>query len=88
MFICVSIRDQFEFIMKDWVNDGLFAGGLGRTKDPILGNNTPEESKFVIPVEGGPPVTIKGFPQFVTTRGSAYCFLPSITALEHLSRLD
>ena len=87
MFICVSILDQFEFLMTQWVNDGKFAGGLGPTKDPILGNNQPEDSKFVIPAEGGSK-TVTGFSQFVTTRGSAYCFLPSITALKYMASLQ
>jgi deferrochelatase/peroxidase EfeB len=87
MFICVSLKDQFEFVMSEWVNDGLFAGGLGRTKCPMLGNNTPQESKFVIPVEGSAPHVIKGFSRFVTTRGSAYCFLPGIAALQFMAGL-
>lgn len=87
MFICVSIVDQFEFLMSEWVNDGIFAAGLGRTKDPILGNNQPEDSKFVIPAEGG-STAVTGFSQFVTTRGSAYCFLPSITALKYMASLQ
>lgn len=84
MFICVSIADQFEFIMTDWVNNGAFAGGLSGTKDPMIGNNTPEDSKFKIPAAGGPKI-VTGFSQFVTTRGSAYCFLPSITALKYMA---
>ncbi|WP_392475935.1 Dyp-type peroxidase [Nostoc sp. C110] len=87
MFICVSLLDQFEFIMTQWVNDGIFTAGLDRTKDPMIGNNTPEESKFVIPTEEGAK-TIKGFSQFVTTRGGAYCFLPSITALKYIASLQ
>lgn len=86
MFICVSFRDQFEFLMSEWVNDGIFAAGLGRTKDPMIGSNTPEDSKFVIPDPAGAK-TIAGFSRFVTTRGSAYCFLPSITALRYMALL-
>ncbi len=86
LFIGASLLDQFEFLMKHWANDGGFAG-VGKTKDPILGANNPEDSKFVIQVAGGNPVVLKGFSRFVKTRGSAYCFLPSITALKYLAVL-
>jgi hypothetical protein len=29
VFINVSLKDQFEFLMREWVNDGTFAPGLG-----------------------------------------------------------
>ncbi len=86
LFIGASLADQFEFIMKEWVNDGTFAARLGRTKDPLLGRNDPRDSKFVMPTEDG-PVEVTGFSQFVTTRGGAYCFLPSITALSYMTEL-
>jgi len=87
LFIGASLVDQFEFLMSEWVNDGIFAAGLGRTKDPILGSNDPADSRFVMPARDGPPAEITGFSQFVTTRGGAYCFLPSITALSYLAEL-
>lgn len=86
MFICASIRYQFEFLMTEWVNNGSFTPGLRGTKDPIIGDNTPDDSKFVIPALGGPKI-VNGFSRFVTTRGSAYCFLPSITALKYMANL-
>jgi hypothetical protein len=46
------------------------------------------QSIFEIPQPDGlPPLRITGFSSFVTTRASAYCFLPSITALKFISRL-
>jgi Dyp-type peroxidase family len=88
LFIGASLRDQFEFLMKHWANDGGFAGGLGQTKDPIIGDNSPADSKFLIPVEGSKkPVALRGFPRLVTTRGGAYCFLPSVTAIKYLAAL-
>ena len=85
VFIGVSLRDQFEFLMREWVNDGTFAPGLGSTRDPLTGDNDPSQSRFVIPTEDGVKV-VSGFSRFVTTRGSAYCFLPSLTALRYLSQ--
>ncbi len=85
VFIGVSLKDQFEFVMADWVNDGAFAPGLGATRDPVLGDNAAATSRFVIPVEGAAPVVLTGFSRFVRTRGAAYCFLPSVTALRYLA---
>jgi Dyp-type peroxidase family len=84
LFICVSLRDQFEFVMRKWLNDGSVAGGLGRTKDPLTGNNSPT-GEFTAPAT--PPVNVTSLPSFVTTRGGAYCFLPSMTALRYLAEL-
>jgi Dyp-type peroxidase family len=84
MFICVSLREQFEFVMSEWLNDGIFARGLGRTKDPLAGNNNPS-GEFTAP--GTPGVHLTGLSSFVTTRGGAYCFLPSMTALRYLAAL-
>lgn len=85
-FICVSLRDQFEFLMREWVNSGTFAAGLRGAKDPMVGDNVPESSRFVIPTAAGPQV-VAGFSRFVTTRGGAYCFLPGISALRHIANL-
>lgn len=85
LFINVSLKDQFEFIMSTWLNDGDFAG-INNTRDPLVGNNTPGDSRFLIPGQKGTQ-TVTGFPRFVITRGSIYCFLPSITALKYLANL-
>ncbi len=87
LFICVSLKDQFEFIMTDWVNDGAFAPGLGSARDPVIGANSSGASRFVVPVEGQSPVVMTGFSRFVRTRGGAYCFLPSVTGLRYLAAL-
>jgi deferrochelatase/peroxidase EfeB len=86
MFIGVSLHDQFEFLMADWANDGTFTAGLGRTKDPLLGAHTDGAGSFSIPRPEG-PVVLDGFSRFVTTRGGAYCFLPSISGIRYLAEL-
>ena len=83
MFICASLKEQFEFVMREWIDDGGFAG-LGRTRDPLTGNNDPPGE---LPLGGDPPRRLTGLPRFVTTRGGAYLFLPSMTALRYLARL-
>ncbi len=85
LFIGVSLKDQFEFIMQDWVNKGDFAPGISGTRDVSLGTNADADNRFVIPRAGERPIVVTGFPQFVTTRGAAYGFLPSITGIRHLA---
>jgi len=40
LFIGVSIKDQFEFLMSEWMNGGTFAPGIYGTTDPILGTSS------------------------------------------------
>lgn len=88
VFIGASLKNQFEFLMKHWANDGGFAGERKR-KDPILGDNSVTSSEFRIPMEAGKEtVVLKGFPRLVKTRGGAYCFVPSVTAIRYLSALS
>ena len=87
LFIVVSLKDQFEFLMTEWVNGSLFAPGLGGTKDPILGDNSGGTGRFVIPVRGAQPIVVTGFSRLVQTRGAAYGFLPSLSGLQYLASL-
>jgi deferrochelatase/peroxidase EfeB len=90
-FINSSIENQYEFVLKQWVNDSEFAGAVRlnpKAKDPMIGTQNPAESIFVIPqANGAPPIKITGFSSFVTTKAAAYCFLPSITAIKFISQL-
>jgi deferrochelatase/peroxidase EfeB len=88
LFIGVSIKDQFEFLMSEWINGGTFAPGIFGTSDPILGNSPPSQNSFTISRENAAPVVISQFPRLVTTRGSAYTFLPSLTALRFIANLS
>lgn len=86
MFIAAQLDVTFEFLMSQWVNNSIFVPGLPKaSKDPVLGNNDPATSVLEIPREGAQPLQITGFPSFVTTRGSAYCFLPSLTAMRYIA---
>jgi deferrochelatase/peroxidase EfeB len=88
LFIGVSLKDQFEFLMSDWSNKGSFAPGLRNTKDPVIGNNSASGGTFLIPMENQKhPIELTGLSRFVTCRGAAYCFLPSATALRYISAL-
>ncbi|MDQ1568040.1 MAG: hypothetical protein QOF96_2920 [Actinomycetota bacterium] len=86
-FICASLAAQFEAIQYDWMNLGLHDPRVSGTNDVLTGANDPATSRFEIPVEGADPIVLSGFPRFVTTRGGAYTFLPSLTALRWIAAL-
>jgi len=87
LFICVSLEDQFEFLITNWMNRGGFRPELpSQAKDPIAGGGTIQGMPFQIPAPNG-TVSLPDFSHFVTTRGAAYCFLPSITALRYIANL-
>jgi Dyp-type peroxidase family len=86
LFIGVSLHDQFEFLMTQWANDGAFAAGLGRTNDPLIGTQANGAGSFSIPQPEG-SVVLQGLTRFVTTRGGAYSFLPSISGIRYLAGL-
>jgi Dyp-type peroxidase family len=87
LFICASIEDQFEFLMTNWMNRGGFRPELtSKSKDLIAGNNTLRDTAFQLPTTGT-KAALPTFADFVTTRGSAYCFLPSLTGLKFIADL-
>ncbi len=80
--VCASLSRQFEFVQQQWINYGLDFGA-GNDTCPLVGNHGPG-AKFVIPADpasGNPPFIATGMPQFVSTRGGDYFFVPSMTAL-------
>ena len=85
-FICLNanISRQFEFLQNAWIMNSKFNGMTGEN-DPLIGNREPTPGRpvadFNLPVEGGPRRRVSGLPQFVTVRGGAYFFLPSLRAL-------
>jgi deferrochelatase/peroxidase EfeB len=93
-FICLNANNarQFEFVQNAWIM-GLKFDGLTEESDPLLGNREPAPgcpftNTFSLPQENGVRRRITGMPQFVTVRGGAYFFLPSIRALQYLSSLS
>jgi len=92
-FICLNanIGRQFEFVQNAWIMGSKF-DGLSEESDPLLGNRLPlpgcpETDTFSIPPPAGVRRRITGMPQFVTVRGGAYFFLPSIRALWYMTSL-
>ena len=89
-FINSNIENQYEFVLRRWVNDSEFAGAVRlhpKSKDPLIGTQNPKESIFVIPQANVAPIEVTSFLSFITTKASAYVFLPSITAIKFISNL-
>ena len=89
-FINTYIENQYEFVLREWIEAGEFAGRVRlnpKSKDVMIGSNDSTESIFDIPQAGGPPLRITGFSRFVTTKAAAYCFLPSMTALKWIAAI-
>jgi len=92
-FICLAanIARQFEFIQASWVNNPQF-GGLVDDVDPLIGRRgrfthpdpSSATSSFTVP---GMPARcrIHDLPDFVTIRGGAYFFMPSLSAVRYLA---
>jgi Dyp-type peroxidase family len=81
-FVCYqrSIRDQFEFIQDEWVNQNSVPKP-GDGVDPVA-STTPERS---FRLSGGAIDPVRLPKQWVTTTGGEYFFSPSIRALRWLS---
>ena len=90
-FICLNanISRQFEFLQNAWIVNTKFSGLTGES-DPLLGTRVtlpgcPVTDGFTRPQENGVAQQVSGLPQFVTVRGGAYFFLPSLRALRYFA---
>jgi deferrochelatase/peroxidase EfeB len=83
-FIGASLGAQFEAMSCDWLNLGLQDPRITGSNDPISGANDPCTSWFDLPLNSGGTIRLRGLPQFVSTRGGAYTFLPSLKAIHYL----
>lgn len=86
-FIGASLGAQFEAMSCDWLNLGLQDPRITGSNDPITGTNDPDTSWFDLPLKSGGTIRLRGLPQFVSTRGGAYTFLPSLSAIRFLGSL-
>jgi deferrochelatase/peroxidase EfeB len=83
-FIGASLGAQFEAMSCDWLNLGLQDPRITGSNDPIVGANDAGTSWFDLPLKSGSTTRLRGLPQFVWTRGGAYTFLPSLSAIRFL----
>ena len=86
-FIGASLGAQFEAMSCDWLNLGLQDPRITGSNDPISGANDPGTSWFDLPLKSGGTIRLRGLPEFVSTRGGAYTFLPSLSAIRYLGSL-
>ena len=86
-FIGASLGAQFEAMSCDWLNLGLQDPGITGSNDPIAGANDPHTGWFDLPLKSGTTIRLQGLPRFVRTRGGAYAFLPSLSAIRFLGSL-
>jgi hypothetical protein len=84
-FINSDFANQFQLLMSHWLNTSNFVGGMITGLDPVMGDNDPATSLFTLPTSATTSVKAGGFERFVVTRGSAYCFFPSITGLRFIA---
>ena len=87
-FINADFANQFQFLMSQWLNTSNFVGGMISGLDPLVGANNSSSSVFTLPTSPTSSVKLNGFERFVITRGSAYCFLPSVTGLRYIVSAD
>lgn len=83
-FICLNsnIERQFEFIQQNWANNTSF-DALNNETDPLIGSRNKNN---VFSIQGCPVRTrVHDLPEFVTTKGGAYFFMPGMKALRKLS---
>jgi len=87
-FIGANYGAQFEAVMCDWLNLGLHDPDITGSNDPLIGANVKETSWFDLTLKcTDERIRLQGFPRFVTARGGAYTFLPSLPAIRYLSQL-
>jgi deferrochelatase/peroxidase EfeB len=96
LFLCGSLVNQFEKLYT-WINTNdfspVFPNPNGATQDALLanrvppaaGNNSDVDLSFTIQLPNGNAIVIPTMPQFLVTRGTAYCLLPSIATLQQLA---
>jgi deferrochelatase/peroxidase EfeB len=90
-FLCLNanISRQFEFVQNAWLTSTKFNGLTGEN-DPVVGSRASMadrtfDDSFSLPRGEAPPQVLTELPQFVTLRGGAYFFLPSLRALRYFA---
>ena len=86
VFLGAYLKRQFEFVQATWLNDGEFS----RSGHPDRPNHGREGGSGRVGLLPHRPVRrrLQGLPQFVTTRGGDYFFMPGIKALRWLAELE
>ena len=92
IFLCGSLSGQFEKIYG-WMNSNDFSSvfpSYPSPQDAVLGNRNTQDGQvvtsFLIPMPDNRDITFT-LSDFIVTRGTAYCLLPSLTSLRLLAGL-
>ncbi|MBV1859194.1 MAG: Dyp-type peroxidase [Nannocystaceae bacterium] len=83
--INTDLENQFEYVQRNWMNASISSRQLSieADKDPLIGNHD-GTGKLVIQ-GASKPSFCWDLPRFVETRGGAYFFVPSLSALAQLA---
>jgi deferrochelatase/peroxidase EfeB len=87
--LVANISRQFEFVQNAWSMSSAF-GGVQHERDPLLGiretlSDGGTTDMYIHPDPSGPSRKICHLPQFVTTRGGGYFFMPGLRALRYIA---
>lgn len=89
-FICLAanISRQFEFLQGAWMMNSKF-DAMTDESDPLLGNRQTISGAvtdtFSRPQDSGICDRVTDLPRFITVKGGAYFFLPSLSAIRYLT---
>jgi deferrochelatase/peroxidase EfeB len=93
IFLCGSPSQQFEKIYG-WMNSNDFSSvfpSYPSPQDALLGNRNTQggqvETSFYIPMPDNPNGITFNLSDFIVTRGTAYCLLPSLASLRQIAGL-
>lgn len=94
LFLCGTLKYQFQELYR-WINVNDFSPSSvfpypHIRQDALVANRTPPpggkvDTRFSILLDDGTTYTTSPLPQFVTTRGTAYCLLPSISTIKQIA---
>ncbi|WP_316839478.1 hypothetical protein [Pedobacter gandavensis] len=89
LFLCGSLTSQFELIYS-WISTTNFSvltpPDQLQAQDALIANRAIPyaNTSFTIPIPEG-KVVINKLPQFVMTKGTSYCLLPSLSTLKEMA---
>ena len=92
LFLCGSLAGEFEQLYS-WINTNNFSAVFEpnlNTQDALIANRVSPSNgdpSFTMPLPNGTTMKIPSMPQFLVTRGTAYCLLPSMTTLRRVAGL-
>jgi deferrochelatase/peroxidase EfeB len=91
LFLCGALAGQFEMLYS-WININGFSEKFApdlNTQDALLANRgAAGDRSFTIAITKEKKIRIPSLPQFIVTRGTAYCLLPSMKTLRRIAGLS